>query len=96
MMNRQRRRKLESVMLDDIKYFDQLWQATDNAIRKALSAIGVTLADIKQSPNRFQHIIFPDGRQEWRWDGIRLARWEPLGPPQIGVKVIWFTRPEHQ
>ena len=70
-----------------VKYYDAVFAKIDNALRQAFDAIGVSLEDIKKEPQRFQHIIFPDGRQEYRWDGQRLVWLEPLKPPSYGLMI---------
>jgi len=72
-------------------YADSVFATIDNALRVAFDAIGVSLEDIKKEPKRFQHLIFPDGRQEWRWDGQRLVWLEPMKSPSYGL-IIHGTR----
>lgn len=72
------------------KYAEKLYFSLDAAVRKALKSQGLSPEDIKNNPKRFQHIIFPDGRQEYRWDGKRLVWMEPLKEPRRGVKIHWL------
>lgn len=71
-------------------YAEELMLIIDKALGQSLKSRGITIEDVKQKPNSLQHIIFPDGRQEWRWDGIRLVWLEPIKPPSFGVVIYGY------
>lgn len=69
------------------EYIDRVFLGVDNALGEVFKSMGVSLEDLKRQPSRFHHLIFPDGRQEYRWEGRRIVWLEPMEPPAYGFKI---------
>lgn len=74
------------------EYVERLYLEIDTALQRAFMLLGVSVEEVKNKPSHFQHLIFPDGRQEWRWDGRRLVWIEPLKAPAYGFKISGLDR----
>jgi len=74
------------------EYCDRLFLEIDNALRESFAVIGVSLEEIKEQPHRFLHLIFPDGRQEYRWDGKILVWLEKMKLPKYGFNICHIRK----